>query len=197
MPSRILHLYTESTGTDFNKAANASGKSSSVSKPQGRDGRVSFDRVGALLANLSSDIAVRSDLVKFRRAFECRSSFDWLGESGKLPGRPNKDGIAYALRAAISVYDPGADEVLEEERDVVDAGGIDVDERLWLEKFATSSIDAVKDNLAMAQFAWAVTEAEQCDALNKVSDAALRKHLLSALRQYAKHYYSGTSIEPW
>lgn len=138
-------------------------------------------------------------LACFYKAYEYRKGFPWLVESGKSPDKMYRNGLAYALRAALSTYIVPSSDLLEsmkrpsadQQEEVGDQEYLDVQR---IQRLAIAIDATVQEGYSLMHF-------EQRLASTHIDVASvpldlLQQHIAAALLRYYDRRLVGVPPEP-
>ncbi|MFD9604228.1 hypothetical protein [Streptomyces sp. NPDC059970] len=150
------------------------------------------ERVGSALTRVISSEENSALMEEFQLAYQHRSRFPWLIESGQRPGESKKAGAVGAFCDALASYVP-MPQPNDEEATTRPLGQPLLAEAK--EELSKAAVAVAEDDVSLWRFA---------NGLARVpldhKDAAVDQlvpHIQAALSQYCEFRTSGTSPDPW
>ena len=172
---------------------------------KGTEARPSFDhefqnKVRSALSEIIHSPQYGELLAYFLSAYNYRKEFPWLGESGNFPDKVNKDGLAYALRYALSTYlvpDAFGLKTLIASVPLQEVHGRNK-KRIgpeWVSKLSAAIPAVIHEGFGVEQFKNRLTRAG-VDVV-KITPSALQQQIVGAIIQYCNRRMIGTSPDPF
>lgn len=138
-------------------------------------------------------------LACFYRAYEYRREFPWLVESGRSPDKVFRDGLAYALCAALSTYIAPRPDLLksmvlrpvDQQEEIGDQEYLDVQR---VHKLALAIDATVREGYSLMHFEQRLASIEK--DLLPIPHDVLQRHIAAALLRYYDRRMIGVAPEP-